>query len=331
MAQPAPEPVWVCYDGAPPPDAWALPDEPVPESPLHNDAVLLVHLLLVAWAARAGRSVLVADNLALRWYPDKPSVGLDPDLSLYEPPPPGGEALTSVCTWLEGHAPPKVALEVVSPGHPYKDYEGGPLRYAASGTGELWVFDPLLGGPKRGGGPHRLQLWARGPGGRLERAYAGPGPCRSPFFGAWLVVVEGGRKLRLSDDAQGRRRWPTAEEAERAAKRAAERRAEAERAAKEAERAAKEAERAAKEAERAAKEVERAAKEAAEQKAEAERAAKEAAEQQAEAERAAKEAERRAKAEAEARAEAERQAKDEALAELSRLRAEVERLRGGKV
>jgi hypothetical protein len=92
MAQPAPEPVWVCYQGGPPPDAWALPDEPVPESPLHNDAVLLVHLLLVAWAARLERAVLVADNLALRWSPEKPGVGLDPDLALYEPPPPGLEA-----------------------------------------------------------------------------------------------------------------------------------------------------------------------------------------------------------------------------------------------
>jgi Putative restriction endonuclease len=181
-------------------------------------------------------------------------------VALYEPPPPELEALTSVNTWVEGHAPPKVALEVVSPRHPYKDYEGGPLRYAASGTGELWVFDPLLAGPRRGGGPHRLQVWARGSGGRLERLHAGPGPCCSPYLGAWLVVVEGGRRLRLGDDAKGRRLWPTGEEAAQAAERAArraERRAEAK---AEAERAAKEAERAAKDEALAAKEAERAAK-----------------------------------------------------------------------
>jgi putative restriction endonuclease len=220
MAQPvvSPPPLAVCYDGAPPPDAWALPDEPVPESPLHNDVVLLMHLLLVAWAARLERAVLVADNLALRWHRQNPKVGLDPDLALYEPPPPAPEALTSVRTWLPGHAPPKVAFEVVSPGHPYKDYTTAPARYAQSGTGELWVFDPLLAGPSEGGGPYRLQVWARAAGGAFERVYAGEGPARSPFLGAWLVVTSAGQRLRLSDDAQGRQLWPTPEEAERAAK-----------------------------------------------------------------------------------------------------------------
>jgi hypothetical protein len=101
-----------------------------------------------------------------------------------------------------------------------------------------------------------LQLWARDGRGELVRVYAGPGPVRSPYLGAWLVVTEGGKRLRLSDDRAGRRLWPTGEEAALAAK-------EAERAAKEAERAAKERALAAQETERAAKETERAAKEAA--------------------------------------------------------------------
>ncbi|HEU4539183.1 MAG TPA: hypothetical protein VFS00_33915, partial [Polyangiaceae bacterium] len=147
-----------------------------------------------------------------------------------------------------GHAAPKVALEVVSAGHPRKDYGQALEKYDDSGTGELWVFDPLLAGPAAGGGPHRLQVWARDGRGRLVRQYAGEGPARSPYLGAWLVVVEGGQRLRLADDPAGRRLWPTAEEAERAAK-------EAERAAKERALAAKEAERAATEAERAAKEA----------------------------------------------------------------------------
>jgi hypothetical protein len=300
MAQPAPSPFAACYDRAPPP-SWRLDETPVPESTLHDHAVALVLLLWAAWAERAGRDARGARNLALRFYEPDPRVGLDPDAALYEPPPPDFDALASVCTWLEGHQAPKVALEVVSATHPSKDYALASAKYDASGTGELWVFDPLLAGPREGGGPHRLQLWARGPGGRLERQYAGPGPCRSPFFGAWLVVVEGGRRLRLSEDAKGRRRWPTAEEAARAAERAerrakaeAEARAEAERAAKEAERAAKDEAEARAEAERAAKEAERAAKEVAEQKAEAERAAK-----------------------------------DEALARLARLEAELAALRRG--
>ncbi|HEU4409480.1 MAG TPA: Uma2 family endonuclease [Polyangiaceae bacterium] len=261
MAQPAPSPLAACDDGAPP-ARWRLDETPVPESTLHDQALALMVLLLAAWVERTGRLARVARNLALRFFEPDPQVGVDPDVALYEPPPPDFDALTSVCTWRPGHAPPKVALEVVSTNHPSKDYLEAPAMYDASGTGELWVFDPLLAGPKRGGGPHRLQLWARGPGGRLERVYAGPGPVRSPYLGAWLVVVERGRRLRLSDDRRGRRRWPTPQEAEREAK----------------------------EAERAAKEAERAAKEAAEQQAEAERAAKEAAERKAEAERQAKEA-----------------------------------------
>jgi hypothetical protein len=254
MAQPAPSlgPRLVCYDRAPPPEGWELDETPVPESTLHDQAVALMALLWAAWVERAGRAARVARNLALRFHEAKPKVGVDPDLALYEPVPPDFDALTAVNTWQPGHLPPKVALEVVSAGHPSKDYREAPAKYATSGTGELWVFDPLLAGPSDGGGPFRLQVWARVAGG-LERVYAGPGPLCSPFFGAWLVVVEGGRTLRLSDDAQGWRLWPTAEETERAAKRAAEQRAEDERAAKRAAEQRAEAERAAKEAERAAK------------------------------------------------------------------------------
>jgi Uma2 family endonuclease len=264
MAQSAssPSPLRTGYE-APPPPSWELSNEPVPESTLHSQATRWVLLLLLAWVARARRPARVAPNLALRWREAQPKVGVDPDLALYEPPPPDFDALTSVCTWLPGHAPPKVALEVVSAGHPTKDYVEAPKKYAESGTGELWVFDPLLAGPVEGGGPHRLQIWARDGQGRFERIYAGEGPARSPYLGAWLIIDEGGRRLRLSDDREGRHLWPTAEEAEQAAKERALADVAAERAAKEAERAAKEAERAAKEAERAAKEAERAAKEAA--------------------------------------------------------------------
>jgi Uma2 family endonuclease len=236
MAQPAPALALrdVCYDGAPAPPSWELVEEPVPESPLHDQILLLVRLLLLAWVTRENRFAYVAHNLALRWLRAQPKVGLDPDLALYEPAPPRLTKLRSVRTWRPGHTAPKVALEVVSAKHPYKDYTTAPERYAASGTGELWVFDPLLAGPRAGGGPYRLQVWARDGRGQFVRVYAGEGPCRSPYLGAWLVVTEAGQQLRLSDDRAGTKPWPTPEEAERAAK-------EAERAAKEAERAAKEA------------------------------------------------------------------------------------------
>ena len=229
MAQPAspPSPLLACYDGASPPPSWYLDETPVPESTLHDQVLLLMRLLLLAWVTRENRFAYVAHNLALRWLRAQPKVGLDPDLALYEPAPPRVAKLRSVRTWRPGHTAPKVALEVVSAKHPFKDYATAPARYAASGTGELWVFDPLLAGPRAGGGPHRLQVWARTGRGELARVYAGEGPCRSPYLGAWLVVAEAGQQLRLSDDRAGTKLWPTPEEAERAAK-------EAERAAKEA-------------------------------------------------------------------------------------------------
>jgi hypothetical protein len=96
------------------------------------------------------------------------------------------------------------------------------------------MFDPLLAGPVSQGGPFRLQLWTRDDDASLSRVYAGDGPVYSPALGAYLVVVNEGRRLRIASDAECTDFWPTPAEAERAAK-------EAERAAKEAERGAKEA------------------------------------------------------------------------------------------
>jgi hypothetical protein len=113
-----------------------------------------------------------------------------------------------------------LAIEVVSESNPHKDYAIAPDKYAASGTRELWIFDPLLSGPSVHGGPHRLQVWHR-EGDDFVRIYAGEGPFRSPTLEAHLVVSRDHRRLRVADDARGRRLWPTAEEAERLAKEAA--------------------------------------------------------------------------------------------------------------
>ncbi len=51
--------------------------------------------------------------------------------------------------------------------------------------------------------------WCRDEGDVFHRVYAGDGPAWSPFFGAWLVVPAGGLLLRLSDDPEGTRLWPT--------------------------------------------------------------------------------------------------------------------------
>jgi Uma2 family endonuclease len=234
-------------------DKWLI-GEPVPEAAWHDRAVELLKALLEHWLARTRRDAAVFRNLAVRVRSDKPKVGFDPDLMVVSPAPPGARDLSSLRLWMPGHAVPSLVVEVVSPGHPYKDYAETPDLCAALGVDELLVFDPTLVGPKALGGPQRLQLWRRTDARTFERVYSGEGPSFSPFLGAYLSTIEEGRRLRIADDESGRSPWLTPEEAERDL-------LESERAATVAEREAREQERAAKEQERAAKEQERAAKE----------------------------------------------------------------------
>jgi Uma2 family endonuclease len=259
------------------PTDWVLEDEQVPESPAHDDAARTMDSTWREWARRTGRAVFIHRNLAVRWMPQDPRVGVDPDLALVEPPPPAGESLTSLRTWEPGHHPPRVALEVVSASHPEKDYRLGPRKYAAAGVDELWVFDPQRLGAE-GEGPWRIQVWRRDADGGFGRVDAGDGPAWSEFFRAWLVVPAGGMLLRLSDDREGASLWPTEGE-----------RAERERAVSAQERAAKEQALAERNQERLSKEQALAAKERALAEREHERAAKEQALAERERERAAKE------------------------------------------
>jgi Uma2 family endonuclease len=204
---------------------WEISDDSMPQSTPHKEASFLLHDLLKAWEARV-RDALVTYELALEWEESNPRIGLDPDVAIFRPKPPDPTGLRSIRTWVEGHEPPKVAIEIVSHTNSNKDYFEAPEKYAASGTGELWVFDPLMDGPKAHGGPFRIQVWVR-QGDDFVRTYAGDGPAFSPFLSAWLVATDEGRMLRLADDKEATQFWPTREEAEREAK-------EAERAAKEA-------------------------------------------------------------------------------------------------
>jgi len=222
-------------------DEWTLDEVTVPEAHPHHRRASELEQLLERWAAASGRSIHVGGNLAIRWEEARPSIGVDPDVYMVEPAPPEGEELQSLRLWAPGHAPPLLAVEIVSANHPKKDYVAAPEKYAASGTKELWVFDPDLEGPRARGGPYRLQVWQRDERGEFTRVYAGPGPTRSGVLGAWLFAVDEGRRLRIADDEHGTLWWTTAKEAALVAERA-------ERAAKELALAAERSERAAKEA-----------------------------------------------------------------------------------
>lgn len=200
---------------------WELGEGLMPESALHDEAVALLKALLAAWALRTRMDAHVFRNLAVRWNEDEPQIGVDPDVSVIAPAPPDASDLRSVRTWLDGHAAPLLAVEVVSETNPHKDYVIAPDKYAASGARELWIFDPLLAGPTAHGGPHRVQIWHRHDNGDFTRIHAGEGPAWSPSLGAYVVVTDEGRRLRICDDEHATHLWLTAEEAERAAKEAA--------------------------------------------------------------------------------------------------------------
>lgn len=231
------------------PDAWELPEGPVPESTAHDAALFRIYSLLSAWAERTKNGARIARNLALRWLPSHPTTALDPDIAVLLPGPEDFDDLSSYRLWEPNRCPPPFAVEVVSQGHPYKDYSWVHEGYAEMGVAELLVFDPLLFGPKSLG-PVALQLWERDLTGAFERTHFGNTPVFSKSLDAWLSVD--GRKLCISEDRAGRRLWPTLEEAA-----AAEARADAQQARAGAESARADAESARADAERTKAEAER--------------------------------------------------------------------------
>ncbi len=226
-------------------DAWVLPEGKVPESIPHERAAERLKSVLVEWAKSLDRPVTIARNFAIRFWRDAPRVGIDPDVCVLDPPPPGVDQAGSLMLWREGRCPPSVSFEIVSENHPHKDYRDVHERYAAMGAPELCVFDPLLAGPAALGGPVAIQLWRRDETGTFERVYAGEGPVHCQALSAFLRVR--GQHLIVSDDPQGLREWlPAAERADQ----------ERERADQERERADQERERADQERERADQERE---------------------------------------------------------------------------
>lgn len=223
------------------PEAWEIEDDvKVPQAVYQGEIARDLIDVLKTRAETTGAPWGVGGDFALRWDEEHPEVGVDPDVYLVEPPLPRGLLEKSLRTWIEGHTAPRLVIEVVSDSTSDEDYIHKPARYAACGIKELWVFDPLKIGPT-GGPAFRLQIWRRDAGGGLRRTYAGEGPAFSEELGAWLVVQEGGMRLRIADDARATHVWPTAAERERAEKERERARADFEHERAEKERAEKEA------------------------------------------------------------------------------------------
>ncbi|MBL8719131.1 MAG: Uma2 family endonuclease [Myxococcales bacterium] len=191
------------------PDGWELPEGPVPESAPHDDLCDRWKHVLQGWVSRTGRDAEVYRNLAVRFDPQRPRVGIDPDVCVVEPAPEERRALTSLQTYV--HGSPLLSIEIVSTTHPSKDYVEAPARHAASGVKELWVLDPLLAGPRLHGGPFVVQVWQRDDAGAFTRVHASNEPFHSTLLDAWIVPGRG--MVQLCEDRGGARPWRTLEEA----------------------------------------------------------------------------------------------------------------------
>jgi Putative restriction endonuclease len=255
-----PATVSIRYPVRPRPEAWLIPEGIVPEAPVHDEVAEKLKLLLKTWAARSPVPTRIARNLAVRFYAEDERIGIDPDVCVLSPPPADLDDLGSVCLWKPGHTAPTLCIEIVSLNHPNKDYVAIQDRYAALGTHELVVFDPMLSGPKSLGGPVPLQLWRRDATRSFDRIHFGAEPVYSEVLDAWLIAK--GRDITIAEDRAGTRPWRDE---------AAEARLDAERAQADAERAQADAERAQADAERAQADAERAQADAERAQADAER------------------------------------------------------------
>jgi hypothetical protein len=197
-------------------DPWFLADDDENMATRDNhvrNAIALRHSIERHIAERRLDAYVFVD-LAWRFDARHRYYGLDPDVMLVMPAPPRADKLKSLRAWAPGHVPPKLGIEIVSDKTARKDYTVAPGKYAAGKVGELVIFDPDRHRLRDVDGPYVLQVWRRTPKGRMVRRYAGDGPFESEALGAWLVVIEG--TLRIADDREGTRVWPTHEDAERA-------------------------------------------------------------------------------------------------------------------
>ncbi len=186
-------------------------EEKVGQGGAHATTVKLFVDVLNALLAAQQRRAYVGWDVFVEWDPGDPRARVSPDAFVLEGQAPD-IAPSLWQTWEPGCDPPRFALEIVSDRSRAKDYDRNPSRYAALGVEELAVFDPAPPTTGRRRECFPVQLFRRSPRGQFLRVYAGPGPVESSVLGAWLVVTDGGKHLRLARDAAGAELVPTPEE-----------------------------------------------------------------------------------------------------------------------
>lgn len=189
------------------------------EDSLRTWIVELLRPLIERWLAERGRPTFVGADQFIYYKQFDPSKVVAPDVYVLPGVAPG-KRVRSWKVW-KTEVVPSFAVEVVSSDEPYKDYVDAPERYRELGVKELVIFDPDW---EKSRDRVRWQRWrklrSRGFV-RVETTNADRMYTR--VLGCWLRVVGEGEdaRIRLATGPEGDELFPTAEEAERAAKEAA--------------------------------------------------------------------------------------------------------------
>ncbi|AUX27475.1 hypothetical protein SOCEGT47_080660 [Sorangium cellulosum] len=199
---------------------WHLPDGA--ERPGRAERAEVVRLLLSVLTQlareRGWTDWYAGGDHPFAWVRGEPLVRVLPDLYVldHRPVPPLPRQWQ---TWLDGHRPPRFALEIVT-GDWRRVYEEAPAKYWQLGCFELLLFDPEAAAARAPLSEERvpLQLYRREPDGTFLRVHAGADPVRVEALDAHLVVLKDGPHpaLRVARTSRATDLVPAAEEALRA-------------------------------------------------------------------------------------------------------------------
>ena len=214
--------------------------EKVPEQLVNREIADTLKRLVERRLAERGQKARVGSDQFIYWVQYAPTRTVAPDLYVL----PGVAPDTVITAWKvwETGVVPSLAVEVVGL-DVRKDYEVAPGRYDELGVRELIVYDPRSHeSPER----VRFQVWRRRRGSLVRALWSDADRVRSAVLGCFLREVGQGASLRLrvATGRHGELLLPTAEEAEeaeRAAREAAERGRDAAERERSAERAARDA------------------------------------------------------------------------------------------
>ncbi|AUX48754.1 hypothetical protein SOCE26_102950 [Sorangium cellulosum] len=199
---------------------WYLPDDAERPDRAARAGVVRLLLSVVSQLARerGWADWYAGTDHAFAWVQGEPLVRVLPDLYVldHRPVPPLPRQWQ---TWLPGHRPPRLALEIVA-GDWRRAYEEAPAKYWQLGCPELLLFDPEAAAARAPLAEERvpLQLYRREPDGTYLRVHAGADPLRVEALDAHVVVLKDGPHpaLRVARTSRATDLVPAEEEALRA-------------------------------------------------------------------------------------------------------------------